>query len=139
MDPSDGMCPAGVTCIQTKCQSQIDAATSPTGDCGSYIECADACKCDQTCVGKCTQTSACQAAVQASATCVQSSCFNAILSCLGAGSGGTGGTAGSAKTCADLSACCATLTDADDKMACTQAVGFNLDALCSVAYSNLCG
>ena len=135
MDPSDGMCPAGVTCLQTKCQSQFDAATSPTGPCGSYVQCADACKCDQTCVGQCPQTSECKAALQASATCLQTNCLNAILSCVGAGTGGTGG---SAKTCADLSACCATLTDAEKKIECTQAAAFNVDALCSLAYSGFC-
>ena len=135
MDPSDGMCPAGVTCVETKCQSQFDASTSPTGPCGSYVQCRDACKCDQTCVGQCPQTSECEAALRASATCVQTNCLNAILSCVGAGTGGTGG---SAKTCADLSACCATLTDAEKKIECTQAAAFNVDALCSLAYSGFC-
>ena len=135
MDPSDGMCPAGVTCVETKCQSQFDATTSPTGPCGSYVQCRDACNCDQTCVGQCPQTSECEAALQASATCVQTNCLNAILSCIGAGTGGTGG---SAKTCADLSACCATLTDAEQKTQCTQAAAFNVDALCSLAYSGFC-
>jgi hypothetical protein len=136
MDPSDGMCPAAVTCVETKCKSQLDASTSPTGVCGSYIQCADACKCDQACVGQCPQTSDCKAALQAYTTCVQSSCLNEIFTCIGVGTGGSGG---SAKTCADLSACCATLTDPNEKMECTQAAGIKVDALCGFAYSSFCG
>jgi hypothetical protein len=140
MDPNAQMCPAALDCIQTKCKSQLDAATSTTGACASYVQCANACGCDDdACVSQCTQSATCQASLQAYLTCAQSSCITEVFSCLGTGAGGSGGAgAGSGKTCADLSTCCAALTDATEKMGCTTLVTLNSDAFCDLAYANFC-
>jgi len=111
---------------------------------------------------------ACTAAYQKVVTCTQSSCLAQTLSCVGAGGtggagggfnfGGTGGgfsfggfsfggkggalnVGGSTatETCADLSACCTKLTDANSKMACTTIVSGKDDQSCGVAYGALCG
>jgi hypothetical protein len=135
-DPMSQVCPAGQTCIETKCKNEADAATSTSGACGSAIQCEDACNCDETCIGACAQSTECGTLRQDFATCVQSSCLTELLSCLGTGTGGTGA---STKTCADLSTCCATLTDADEKANCTRVVSLQTELVCGLAYPNFCG
>ncbi|HKO47344.1 MAG TPA: hypothetical protein VJV79_06455 [Polyangiaceae bacterium] len=137
MMDAEAQCPAAVTCLQTKCKSQFDTASSTTGPCGTYSQCLDACNCDQTCVSQCAQSAECKTASDAVATCAQASCITEFFSCIGGGAGGAG--SGSAKTCADLTACCATLTDATEKTACTQIAGVGTEILCGLSYSNFCG
>jgi hypothetical protein len=140
MDPGEQMCPAAFDCVQTKCKTELDTATSTTGPCASYIQCTNACDCDDNdCISQCTQSSECQASFQAYASCAQSSCITELFSCLGAGGSGAGGSASTAKTCADLNTCCATLTDMAQKTSCTMVADLNTDLLCGLAYSNFCG
>jgi hypothetical protein len=155
MDPGAQMCPAAVTCIETKCKSDLDTCSASTGPCSAYITCANACKCDQTCIDKCTQSATCTACIQTYATCAETSCLDEVLSCVGNGTGGTssgtggtfgfGGNAGTfpsfdagTETCADLNTCCAKLTDAQEKSACLMIVAGKSDAICSLAYSGIC-
>ena len=136
LDPSSQMCPGAVSCIQTKCQSALDALAAPTGACNT---CANACNCEQACVQNCLQASACQAGLQTYLTCAQSSCLSELLSCANAGTGGAGGGASSSgKTCADMDACCATLTDATEKTSCTQIAALKSEAACGLAYASFC-
>ncbi len=76
------------------------------------------------------------AGLQSYANCIASGCLSEAFSCLGSGSGGAGG---SAKTCADLSTCCDTLTDADDKMSCAGVAALKIDLACGLAYASFCG
>jgi hypothetical protein len=144
MDQGEQTCPAAFDCIQTKCKAELDTATSTTGACASYLQCTNACGCeDDACISQCTQSTECQASFRAYATCAQSSCITELFSCLGTGSGGSGsgsgGSAGSAgKTCAELSTCCAALTDAAQKTSCTTLVDLKMDSFCDLAYGNFC-
>src|SRR6478735_1737553 len=78
LDPSSQMCPGAVSCIQTKCQSALDALAAPTGACNT---CANACNCEQACLQNSLQAAACQAGLQAYLTCAQTSCLSELLSC----------------------------------------------------------
>src|SRR5882724_521020 len=136
------------------CKSDLDSVESTSGPCADYVKCVTACSCDATCAGACMMSDACTAAYQKVVTCTQSSCLAQTLSCVGAG--GTGGAGGgfnfggnggalnvggstATETCADLSACCTNLTDANSKMACTTIVSGKDDQSCGVAYGALCG
>jgi hypothetical protein len=90
-----------------------------SGPCGTYLTCVNACACNDTaCTSKCTAPSACTTCLQGigscSATCTAPACAT------GGSSGGTSGGTGAKKSCADLQACCAKITDATKKSQCDQ-------------------
>jgi hypothetical protein len=137
-------CPALTNCLESKCKTQLDACSSTTGVCADYSKCATPCNCDQTCISKCTQSTACMDCASTAANCVFSNCFNEALSC-GSGSGGSGNGAGGTfsldagtQTCADLATCCATISDAQQKSSCQSLVDQKIDLFCGLAYSSFC-
>jgi hypothetical protein len=81
-----------------------------------------------------TQIAACDAT--ALEGCIVSSCFAQALAC--GEMGAAGASAGGGKTCADLSACCATLTDAQQQQACTGLASLDMDSFCGIAYPDFC-
>lgn len=94
------------------------------GPCGSFISCTNACECDDTaCRQKCTTDAACNTCNQKLGQCITSKCK---LPCQG-----------ETKTCDDLAACCAKLTDATKKSTCQgsyDAVKANGDVGCNSVY-----
>lgn len=113
-------------CVDTACQDKYVECYGPgykqgnfTGVCGDYMECTSKCECEDTaCYEACQPSTECNTCMQGFSTCALS-CFNE-LSC----AFGDGGIPGGGKTCADLEACCASLTDADAKMECETTLMF---------------
>ena len=146
-------------CLMTNCNTELTAAYGPNwasgdtsgGSCSALISCAGKCSscADTTCVVGCvgSLTSDCQSGGQAVSTCQNSHCATDCGSSSTAGTGGgTAGTAGGAgtgagvagatggKTCADLSACCATIADATQKQNCMLVASTNMDSACNSVY-----
>lgn len=129
-------------CVQEKCSPQYEKCYGPdykkgvfSGPCGTFITCIQKCDCsDLSCVQKCvtdTSSDACSACSKdlesCGETCTEPECAKTTPDA---------GTAGG-KTCADLTACCDAITDADQKTACNQAktgAGSN-DSMCSLYYT----
>lgn len=121
-DPVNGSndCPAYVDCAEAKCMAEYkqclgDSFMSGTfgGPCKTYMECVSGCNCDATCQQGCTLDQACQDCFTGPLTsCLTSNCSAELQQCAGTGGSGTGGGGGGA-TCADLAACCASLSGAD--------------------------
>jgi hypothetical protein len=100
-----------------------DPTTTP---CPELITCAESsCK---------TQVAACDA--MGLEGCIVSSCLAQALAC--GEMGAAGASAGGGKTCADLGACCATVTNAQQQQACSELVLLGMDAYCGLAYANFC-
>lgn len=125
-------------CVMNACKVTYAECYGPNfaegqfaGACGPTIACFNACECgDVACYGKCPAPSdACTACMEKVADCV-STCQ--APACLDENPGGGG------KTCADLSACCATKTG-DDKEMCTMALDAakGNDAACGGIYAAL--
>lgn len=126
------------SCIMNACKVTYAECYGPNfdkgqfaGACGPTIACFNACECgDVACYSKCPAPSdACTACMEKVADC-SSTCQ--APACLEENPGGGG------KTCADLSACCATKTG-DDKETCTMALGAanGNDAACGGLYTAL--
>ena len=137
-------CPAFTNCIESKCKTQLDTCQSASGVCADYANCVNPCNCDQACIDKCPAPStACMGCLTTAENCILSQCLNDALSC-GAGSGGDGaggtfnlGDAGT-HTCADLTTCCATISDAQQKTQCQMVADQKIDLFCGLAYDSLC-
>jgi hypothetical protein len=137
------------TCVQNACNTQFVACYGPNyksgsfgGACASYAQCQNACGCtDTTCRNACTIPATCMSCLTTIGTCtVSSGC--AIPACFGGGfDGGIPGLDGGFPfdagnfTCADLTACCNAITDADEKQGCQLIVSVNNQLACSLAVS----
>jgi hypothetical protein len=121
-------CPAYVECATTQCATQYDeclgagweAGNFSGGKCETFMECAAACDCEDTSCGtECFNNAGADCTNCLTSTvgaCVATHCLDEATSCGSGGTGGTGsgGTASmSTKTCADLQACCNSLSGTD--------------------------
>lgn len=144
---------AYVACAENRCGPRLVECFGPSyasddftgGTCSDFASCSVGAA--DPCHANCTPSSACQTCVAGLVTCLEGSSCSLPL-CGGAppGDGGAvtppavpdGGTAISG-TCADLAACCASMTDASFKDACNQALSDARaragDADCAVVYS----
>lgn len=114
-------CPEYVSCAENKCKAEYkqclgdnfmsaDFSGSP---CESYMTCVLGCDCDQSCLSNCyaNMPADCKNCMTGPLTsCVSSNCSAELQQC--AGTGGTGGSS-SGGTCADLAACCSSLSGSD--------------------------
>jgi len=133
MDPTGMMsdqCPDLTTCAQSMCKSAFDACTTP---CADYQKCIDACNCDATCEGNCTQSDACSTCSTTAVNCITSKCSTQFNACVS----GALGDAGGGKTCKDLADCCKTLP-MDQQSDCMMSAMGGIDAICDLAYSFIC-
>jgi hypothetical protein len=121
---SSTSCPAGVSCAESHCKTQIMAC-----DTGGL----------ETCLLQ---------------SCFNELLACGMMGTGGTGSGGTFGTGGTfsfggnagtfpafdagSATCADLATCCASLSDAQEKSACNMIVAGKSDPVCSLTLSGLC-
>ncbi len=115
-------CPAYTNCAQSKCDAEYKdclGASYKTGSfaggkCETYMNCVVACNCDTTCTQKCQMDATCQTCMTTTLSgCVTSQCSAELQQCAGTGGAtGTGGASGGG-TCADLAACCASLSGND--------------------------
>jgi hypothetical protein len=109
------------------------------GPCKTYMECVSGCNCDAACQQGCTLDATCQDCMTNTLTaCATSKCSTELQQCSGTGGGGTGGggtggTGSGSATCADLSACCSSLSGTDQSTCQQQydAVKAGGDAACS--------
>jgi hypothetical protein len=143
-------------CLQSKCDTAFQGcygagykSGSFSGACGTWIGCYAKCSCDKTCQAMCGAPPAeCLTCISAQVSpCVTSSgCVSPT--CTGTGTGGSGGggsggasgTGGSGAggagggggggggTCADLTKCCNSLADANQKATCNMAVMASMSA-----------
>jgi hypothetical protein len=148
------------TCVQNACNSEFVTCYGPSyksgtfsGVCASYMQCQNACACtDTACRSACVIPAGCTSCLTAIGTCsVGSGCT--IPACLSGGGfdggipgldggfpgldGGLPGFDGSLPfdagnfTCADLTACCNAITDAQQKQGCQAVVTVNNNQICS--------
>ncbi len=155
---------ACATCLQAHCNAEASgcygsgwaSGTYSGGACSTFISCTMQCQCnDATCAQGCISSlnAACQSCSSNLSNCQTTSCGNECgstsISGAGTGAAGTGGagtgtagiggaagTGAAAHTCAQLSACCGTLTG-KAMMACTQAAQAMMDSLCSQVFTVL--
>ena len=141
------------SCLTTMCDAQYQSALgagyktgSFGGACGTYINCTQACACNDTaCYMKCGQPdAACTTALTNASTCAMTKC--PPPSCLSAGKdAGTSGTSGSSggatHSCAELMACCAKITDASVKSSCEQTYTavMSSESSCNAVYPSYAG
>lgn len=139
-------CPGLVDCAETQCSDEYETCLGADyldgdftgGACADYMDCVVACDeddCD--CQEGCEMSQACSSCFTTTlGNCVANSCLNEALACAGGGEGGAGsGGAGGLgdATCADLTACCASL--GDQAASCQQVAGLGQDIACSVAFT----
>jgi hypothetical protein len=137
-------------CLETMCASQYSTclgANYKSGDftggtCATYLTCVkDA---PDSCSNTCQNDSACMTCLTTDlGNCALNSGCISKLNCStgGAGSGGGAGISGNGKTCKDLDACCASLSDASQKSMCMQsasAVKAGGDAVCGQVVTIYC-
>jgi hypothetical protein len=143
---------AYANCLIGKCDTQFQACYGPgyksgtfSGPCATYLNCVTKCGCgDTACRAACTVGSECTTCLGSVANCALSSgcalpVCNGTGGTAGAGTGGTagtgtggtagtgtggaGGTGGGTGNCAALNACCASIANAQLKMACQMQAG----------------
>lgn len=108
------------------------------GPCGTFIECSNACDCDDTaCTQACTPSSECTSCLTNDVSpCVQKC---EIPECYTGGGAGLpeGGIPGAGKTCADLKACCDAKPAGQAKDTCNQLLmaSQNMDIACGAYYT----
>lgn len=129
------------TCVASACKSEYASCFGPgyasgqfSGPCSSYLSCTSQCSCgDQGCYSACTVSTECSTCMRSFARC-SSGCLGKLTCALEGDDGGVpiadAGTlplpdAGFdlSKTCADLRACCDSLSDLDAKGECSSAHG----------------
>jgi hypothetical protein len=138
-----------VTCVETACDSQFKAAfgdgykTAPAGPCDSFMKCMSQAGCTQAAAQGCAgqATPACQQALGAAESCVNSNaatCLGGLGGMAGMAGGGLGGMAGQGGTgpgmeCSLLKSCCDTGTfpDPSIKDTCNKEVADGNETVCS--------
>lgn len=135
-----------VACLEAACPSELSKCFGPGNAAGDFTGglCAEYATCATTatdpCDNTCSAEAACQACLGELVGCVQNSaCQVPVCPDSDGGTSPDGGT-GITGTCADLEACCASLTDQAAKDSCNQTLAAARaragDSDCAVVYSS---